>query len=96
MAGMTLDDLISRLEECRDELGDAGGDIEVRLASQPNYPFEWDIFGVALSTDIETEDGDEEDEEDAEHPDDAEAPVVYICEGRQLDYASRAIWNAAR
>ena len=39
---MTIDELIERLEDYRDELG---GDAEVRLMTQSNWPFENDIFG---------------------------------------------------
>ncbi|NLS96669.1 MAG: hypothetical protein GXX96_31420 [Planctomycetaceae bacterium] len=41
---MTVDELISRLEEYRDQLG---GDSEVRLMTQQNWPFENRIFGLA-------------------------------------------------
>ena len=41
---MTIDELIGRLEEYRDELG---GDAEVRLMTQQNWPFENGIFGLA-------------------------------------------------
>ena len=39
---MTIDELIGRLEDYRDEIG---GDAEVRLMTQSNWPFENDIFG---------------------------------------------------
>ena len=34
---MTIDELIARLEDYRDEIG---GDAEVRLMTQQNWPFE--------------------------------------------------------
>ena len=41
---MTIDELIQRLEDYRDEIG---GDAEVRLMTQQNWPFENTIFGLA-------------------------------------------------
>ena len=41
---MTIDDLISRLEDYRDE---HGGETEVRLMTQQNWPFENGIAGLA-------------------------------------------------
>lgn len=41
---MTIDELIERLEEYRDALG---GDAEVRLMTQQNWPFENEIVGLA-------------------------------------------------
>lgn len=41
---MTIDELIERLEEYRDELG---GDVEVRLMTQQSWPFENSICGLA-------------------------------------------------
>ena len=41
---MTIDELIERLEEYRDNLG---GDAEVRLMTQQHWPFENEITGLA-------------------------------------------------
>ncbi len=41
---MTIDELIARLEDYRDEIG---GDAEVRLMTQQNWPFENSIYGLA-------------------------------------------------
>ena len=40
---MTLNELIDRLEDYRQELG---GDTEVRLMTQSNWPFENSIYGT--------------------------------------------------
>ena len=40
---MTVNDLIERLEEYRDEYGD----LEVRLMTQQNWPFEYTVTGLA-------------------------------------------------
>ena len=96
---MTLNALIERLEELRDEM-EAGGDAEVRLMTQYNWPFENSIDGVASGEDLcdaadgEDEDGclpsDEEKEEAA-----AKRAIVYICEGQQLCYGNREAWAVA-
>lgn len=68
---MTVDELIEYLEEFRG--------MEVRLATQPSYPFENSIKGVVTNSDI-IEEGDEE--------------VCYILEGSQLAYASKELWES--
>lgn len=86
---MTIDELIERLEDYRDELG---GDAEVRLMTQSNWPFENDIFGLASGREI----NDAADEDDPKDDEDVEADqVVYICEGQQLCYGSKRAWQAA-
>ena len=82
---MTLNELIERLEEYRDELG---GDCEVRLMTQQNWPFENAITGLVSGTEINESDEDDDDcvEGDA---------VVYIVEGTQLKYGSKRAWDAA-
>ena len=86
---MTIDELIERLEDYRDELG---GDAEVRLMTQVNWPFENDIFGLASGEEI----NDEADDDDPNDDGDVEADqVVYICEGQQLGYGTKRAWEAA-
>lgn len=53
---MTINELIERLEDYRDELG---GDAEVRLMTQSNWPFENDIFGLASGAEINDEGDDD-------------------------------------
>ncbi|WDI40502.1 hypothetical protein [Bremerella sp. P1] len=83
---MTIDELIQRLEDYRDEIG---GDAEVRLMTQQNWPFENTIFGLASGEEINADPDDEDD-------DDVEADqVLYICEGQQLGYGSKRAWEVA-
>ena len=82
---MTLNELIERLEEYRDQLGE---DAEVRLMTQQNWPFENTITGLASGAEING--ADDDDDEDVE----ADA-VVYIVEGQQLGYGSKRAWEAA-
>jgi hypothetical protein len=85
---MTINELIERLEDYRDEIG---GDAEVRLMTQSNWPFENTIFGLASGAEINDEgDDDPNDDGDVEADD-----VVYICEGQQLGYGTKRAWSAA-
>ena len=76
---MTLNELIEKLTDLRDENEDAG-EMEVRFASQTNYPFEYDIDDEIIVVD--------------ELGEDYEA-FVYLAEGRPIGYlpvaASRAL-----
>jgi hypothetical protein len=83
---MTINELIERLEDYRDEIG---GDAEVRLMTQQNWPFENTIFGLASGEEINN-DPDEEDDDDVEAD-----QVLYICEGQQLGYGSKRAWEVA-
>ena len=86
---MTIDDLIERLEEYRDTLG---GETEVRLMTQQNWPFENSIAGLASGEEI----NDCDDPDDPEYDGDVEADgIVYICEGTQLGYGTKRAWEVA-
>jgi hypothetical protein len=87
---ITINTLIEQLEDMREQLG-GNGDVEVRLMHQPEWPFEYDIAGVVSSLDIREN---EPDEDDAFDPEGDTEQVVYICEGRQLGYGSKAAWAA--
>jgi hypothetical protein len=82
---MTIDELIARLAEYRDELG---GDAEVRLMTQQHWPFENEIVGLASGEEINGhDDGDDQDvDEDC---------VVFIVEGQQRCYGSKRAWDIA-
>ena len=87
---MTLGQLISLLEEYRDEHGE---DCEVRLMTQQNWPFENRIAGVTSGA--EMNEGDDEDE-DYDDQDVAEDAMVYIVEGVQICYGSKRAWETCR
>jgi hypothetical protein len=80
---MMLSELIETLQEIYENKGDA----EVRLATQENWPFENRIQNVVDGAEIGAEEPDEED------ADGAYADYVYIVEGRQLGYFTKAAWN---
>lgn len=67
---------VDRLIEILSDLSESGmGEREVRIATQPNWPFENEISGVW------TPDPDFDFEES-----DFEEPAVYIAEGTQIGY----------
>lgn len=79
---MNITELIEQLQAFAAE----HGDVEVRLAVQPNWPFEHSIGSVALGQEpiyegtMDPEDGTVATAED-------EVPaIIYIGEGRQLGY----------
>lgn len=90
---MTIDELIERLEEYRDALG---GDAEVHLMTQQNWPFENRIAGVCSDEEINNYDPEEEDEaEDGVHAVAETFGVVYIVEGDQIGYGNKRAWEIA-
>ena len=88
---MTIDELIARLEDYRDEIG---GDAEVRLMTQQNWPFENSIYGLASGAEIN--DYDEDAEDGGDDDDAAEDAVLFIVEGKQLGYGTKRAWEVAR
>ena len=88
---MTIDELIARLEEYREEIG---GNAQVRLMTQQNWPFENNIYGLASGAEINDSDEDDEDGGDDEVA--AEDSVLFIVEGRQLGYGTKRAWEVAR
>ncbi len=86
---MTIDQLIERLEEYRDQLG---GDVEVRLMTQSNWPFENNVFGLASGQEINDSVDDDDPSDDGDVDTDR---VVYICEGQQLGYGTKRAWEVA-
>ncbi len=87
---MNLDKLIEILSDYRDELG---GDAEVRLMTQQNWPFENRICGVTSGQEMNEATDDDADDDDQDVADDA---VVYIVEGGQICYGSKRAWETAR
>jgi hypothetical protein len=89
---MNLDTLIGILNDYREEFG---GDAEVRLMTQQNWPFENRICGVTSGRDMN-----EADDEDADADDDdqdvAENNRVYIVEGGQICFGSKRAWECCR
>ena len=91
---MTIDELIARLEDYRDEIG---GDAQVRLMTQQNWPFENSIYGLASGAEINDYQDDEDGDKDGDDDDDAaEDAVLFIVERQQLGYGTKRAWDVAR
>ena len=72
---MTLNDLIAKLEELRDN--EDAGDYKVFLAQQPSWPFQYGLGKVVTVPEYGSYGKEGED-----------SGAVYIGEGKQLDYLS--------
>ena len=91
---MTIDELIARLEDYRDEIG---GEAEVRLMTQQNWPFENSVYGLVSGAEINDYQDDEDGDKDGDEDDDAaEDSVLFIVEGQQLGYGTKRAWDVAR
>ena len=82
---MTIKELIAELEN----IEELHGDLEIRLATQPNWPFEHEIDSVSVA-DINKED----DEDEEENPERDVEMIAYIGEGSQLGYLPGGAKNA--
>lgn len=71
------------VNELRKALEDFDGDLEVRLAFQPSWPFEYSI-GRVTEADVNAADPADGDPEEGVETE--EENVVYIGEGSQLGY----------
>ena len=89
---MNLDTLIEILTDYRDELG---GDAEVRLMTQQQWPFENRICGLVSGQEMNDASDDDEDG-DSDDSDVTEDAVVYIVEGGQIGYGIKRAWEACR
>jgi hypothetical protein len=90
---MKVRELIEMLEDCDPEA-------DVLMMSQPSWPFEWSIDGVISRDEIPSEEPDEDEEEDDDEDEDDDDERangrkndVFILEGRQLRYGSKAAWG---
>lgn len=95
---MTIDEMISQLEDFRDELG---GETEVRLMMQPSWPFEYDISGMAFTSEFVEPDYSPEElaemKDEGHEPEVEEQPeILYLLEGSQLCYGNKKAWDAGR
>lgn len=101
---MTVAELIGRLEEC-------DPDATVRIMMQEDYPFECDVHGVATRESFTESECDCDHKITEPHAEDCSASDeygetwsgvklqpndVFIVEGAQECYGSKAAWDAAR
>ena len=76
---MTAQKLLDTLQEL---IEDHGPDVEVRIASQPSWPFEYAVGQV-----VAVANGDDDDDDDDESSPEV---VFFIGEGRQIGYLGGA------
>jgi len=86
---MKVSDLLRMLEGC-------DPDANVLIMSQPNWPFEYSVRGIATREDIESSDEGDEGEGGACDAEGTSKNDVFIVEGTQLRYGNRDAWSAAR
>ena len=79
-----------KVSELIELLGGFDADAEVVLTTQPNYPMEHTVSGVARRADLIDQPGRHRDT-----PDSAPSDVLLV-EGRWLRYGDLAAWDAAR
>jgi hypothetical protein len=84
---MTINELIARLEEYREELG---GETEVRLMTQQSWPFENAVHGLVSVPEINAN----SDDEGFDCQGNADQ-VVYLVDGDQLGYGTKTAWTEA-
>jgi hypothetical protein len=75
-------------------------DAEVLFISQPSWPFEYSIDNVTSRKEVELADQDERrdydddrDYDEREYRDGEKSNDVFLVEGRQLRYGSKAAWD---
>lgn len=87
-----------KVKELIEILQDLEPDAQVLIMSQQSWPFENSVCGVAVreefNDDDEEDEGDEPEERSYERG--TSANDVFIVEGQQLRYGSKAAWGAAR
>ena len=86
---MTVKELIKILE-------DLDPDARVFVVSQENWPFENDLWGVAVREDMHERDDDDGDHTARNYERGTAANDVFLVEGQQLRYGSKSAWRAAR
>ncbi len=88
---MKLSELIARLNEYAEDLG---GDAEVRLMTQQNWPFENKLLGLCSGAEINDAEYCESDEDDSTDDGDvSDESVLYLVEGGQICYGSKRAWE---
>ena len=84
---MNIRDLIDELEALADQHGDY---VEVRLAHQPEWPFEYALDQVVAVNTAEDDEG----FGDKAEEDEGDALIVYLAEGSQIGYLPGVATNA--
>jgi len=85
-----------KVSELIELLQDQDPDAEVMIMSQQNWPFENAVAGVAVREEfVDDEDCDEDEREEPRYEKGTAPSDVFIVEGQQLRYGSKAAWRVA-
>ncbi|GAB4211803.1 MAG: hypothetical protein OHK0013_33880 [Sandaracinaceae bacterium] len=86
-----------KVRELIELLGDQDPDAEVFIMSQENWPFENAVAGIAVREEMIEDDDDltDEEREEPRYGRGTAANDVFIVEGEQLRYGSKAAWRVA-
>lgn len=86
-----------KVSELIEILEDQDPDAEVLIMSQQSWPFENAVHGVAAREDLRDDDDDDDEHDDGRRSTrESGAPSdVFIVEGAQLRYGSKAAWRVA-
>jgi hypothetical protein len=84
-----------KVSELIEILSEMNADAQVFIASQPNWPFEYSVCGVARRAEMNGDDADDDEAAATYEPGTAPSDV-FICEGTQLRYGSKTAWEVAR
>jgi len=86
-----------KVSELIELLQDQDPDAEVMIMSQENWPFENAVAGVAVREEFVADDEDcDDDEREEPRYEKGTAPNdVFLVEGQQLRYGSKAAWRVA-
>lgn len=86
-----------KVSELIELLEDQDPDAEVMIMSQENWPFENAVAGVAVREEFvdDDEDCDEDEREEPRYEKGTARNDVFLVEGQQLRYGSKAAWRVA-
>jgi hypothetical protein len=86
-----------KVSELIELLEDQDPDAEVMIMSQENWPFENAVAGVAVREEFarDDEDGDDDEREEPRYEKGTAPTDVFLVEGQQLRYGSKAAWRVA-
>jgi len=86
-----------KVSELIELLGDQDPDAEVMIMSQENWPFENAVAGVAVREEFvdDDEDCDKDEREESRYEKGTAPNDVFLVEGQQLRYGSKAAWRVA-
>lgn len=87
-----------KVSELIELLQDQDPDAEVMIMSQENWPFENAVAGVAVReefVDDDDEDCEDDEREEPRYEKGTAANDVFLVEGQQLRYGSKAAWRVA-